>query len=68
MIRQIGINNVKQYIKTWSDVQLLLYIDTLKELKMSKDVFATVLWNDVVQLLDLALYECSERIRSRMIE
>lgn len=63
MIKQIGICKVKRYIKTWTDSQLLLYIDTLKKLKSSEDVFATVLWNDVSLLLEMALLECADRLR-----
>mgnify|MGYP003296998563 CR=1 FL=1 len=64
MIKQIGISKVKKYIKTWTDSQLLLYIDTLKKLKSSEDVFATVLWNDVSLLLEMALLECADRLRA----
>ena len=64
MIKQIGICKVNRYIKTWTNSQLLLYIDTLKKLKSSDDVFSTVLWNDVSLLLDMALLECANRFRA----
>ena len=64
MIKQIGVSRVRRYIKAWSDTQLLVYIDTLKKLKSSDDVYATVLWNDVSLLLEMALLECAERLRA----
>lgn len=68
MIKQVGKDNVRNFIHKLNDIQLLLYVDEFRKFKHNEEVLSSVLWNDIDQFLGFLVLECVERFRDITVE
>lgn len=68
MIRKNEWQNVRTWVHSLADVQIVLYADEIKEL-LDVGVFRNmILWNDAQRFYELLHEECVERLRLTLPE
>jgi len=68
MIRKNEWQNVRTWVHSLADVQIVLYCKEIKRFVENEEMRSLVIWNDAVRFQKLLHEECVERLRFTLPE